>query len=378
VPPPVADLAAPSVPSPTLPTTPTPAPSGQPPVDPIADPQASFAPLPAGAVAAPNAGPPAPTVVNGLVGVATPPTLVDSSSAPSVSLAALAPPPAGTSASSAAKPQAPLPSAPVATLASADIKPAPAVAVAPPIQFSPPPAIDPAGARAPADAAASLPPPFNVKLAAVSGRPTANDATGDAAADGSLASAGTAFTDATSPGSSGQPNAAIQPGFNPVAAPAAQAVATWTAPHAASPGEAVPLAAVPIVIAARVEAGEKQFQIRLDPPDLGRIDVQLNVDSSGRATSHLVVDRADTLDLLRRDAPSLERALQSAGLTTDDGSLQFSLRDQSFAGRDQGASAPVPPSPPPAVPDADLAPIDAAVRRYGQLAGLGGGIDIRV
>jgi flagellar hook-length control protein FliK len=361
-----------------LPTTPTPAPSGQPPVDPIADPQASFAPLPAGAVAAPNAGPPAPTVVNGLVGVATPPTLVDSSSAPSVSLAALAPPPAGTSASSAAKPQAPSPSAPGATLASADIKPAPAVAVAPPIQFSPPPAIDPAGARAPADAAGSLLPPFNVKLAAVSGRPTANDATGDAAADSSLASAGTAFTDATSPGSSGQPNAPTQPGFNPVAAPAAQAVATWTAPHAASPGEAVPLAAVPIVIAARVEAGEKQFQIRLDPPDLGRIDVQLNVDSSGRATSHLVVDRADTLDLLRRDAPSLERALQSAGLTTDDGSLQFSLRDQSFAGRDQGASAPVPSSPPPAVPDADLAPIDAAVRRYGQLAGLGGGIDIRV
>jgi hypothetical protein len=377
-PPPVAELAASSVPSPPLPTAPTPAPSGQAPADTIADPQAGLAPLPAGGVATPNAGPPAPTGVNGLVGVDSPSTLVNSSSAPSVSLAALSLPPAGTSASSAAKPQAPLPSAPVATLASADIKPAPAVAVAPPIQFSPPPAIDPAGARAPADAAASLPPPFTVKLAAVSGRPTANDATGDAAADGSLASAGTAFTDATSPGSSGQPNAAIQPGFNPVAAPAAQAVATWTAPHAASPGEAVPLAAVPIVIAARVEAGEKQFQIRLDPPDLGRIDVQLNVDSSGRATSHLVVDRADTLDLLRRDAPSLERALQSAGLTTDDGSLQFSLRDQSLAGRDQGASAPVPPSPPPAVPDADLAPIDAAVRRYGQLAGLGGGIDIRV
>jgi hypothetical protein len=377
-PPPVAELAAASVPSPPLPTAPTPAPSGQAPADTIADPQAGLAPLPAAAVATPNAGPPAPTGVNGLVGVDTPSTLVNSSSAPSVSLAALLPPPAGTSASSAAKPQAPSPSAPVATLASADIKPAPAAAVAPPIQFSPPPAIDPAGARAPADAAASLPPPFNVKLAAVFGRPTANDATGDAAADTALASADTVFTDATSAGSGGQANAPIQPGFNPVAPPAAQAAATWTAPHAASPGEAVPLAAVPVVIVARVEAGEKHFQIRLDPPDLGRIDVQLSVDSSGRATSHLVVDRADTLDLLRRDAPSLERALQSAGLTTDDGALQFSLRDQSFAGRDQGASAPVPPSPPPAVPDADLAPIDAAVRRYGQLAGLGGGIDIRV
>ena len=86
--------------------------------------------------------------------------------------------------------------------------------------------------------------------------------------------------------------------------------------------------------------------VRADPPDLGRIEVQLNVDSSGRATSHLVVDRADTLDLLRRDAPALERALQSAGLTTDNGSLQFSLRDQSFAGRDQGTPAPLtPPTP---------------------------------
>jgi hypothetical protein len=153
----------------------------------------------------------------------------------------------------------------------------------------------------------------------------------------------------------------------------------WTMPqHAAGPADAVPLAGVPFAIAARVEAGEKQFEIRLDPPDLGRIEVRLNVDSSGRATSHLVVDRADTLDLLRRDAPALERALQSAGLTTDDGALQFSLRDQSFAGRDQGSPAPLSPPAQAAVPDGEIAPIDAALRRYGQLAGLGGGIDIRV
>src|SRR5262249_6289123 len=138
------------------------------------------------------------------------------------------------------------------------------------------------------------------------------------------------------------------------------------------------LCACPIRIARRPEAGERKFEIRLDPPDLGRIEVQLNVDSSGRATSHLVVDRADTLDLLRRDAPVLERALQSAGLTTDSGSLQFSLRDQSFAGRNQGTPAPVtPPTPAPGA-ESDLGPLDAAVRRYGAAAGLGGGIDIRV
>ena len=43
-----------------------------------------------------------------------------------------------------------------------------------------------------------------------------------------------------------------------------------------------------------------------------------------------------TSQTLRRDAPQLERALQHAGLNTE-GGMQFSLRDQSFAGRDQGA-----------------------------------------
>ena len=54
-------------------------------------------------------------------------------------------------------------------------------------------------------------------------------------------------------------------------------------------------------------------------------------------TSRLIVERAETLDLLRRDAPQLERALQHAGLNTE-GGLQFSLRDQSFANRDQIAA----------------------------------------
>jgi flagellar hook-length control protein FliK len=178
----------------------------------------------------------------------------------------------------------------------------------------------------------------------------------------------------------GQPMTTAAPSFNPAIVARHQAAPSeWTSPQrAAGPSDAVSLAGVPIAIATRLEAGERKFEIRLDPPDLGRIEVRLNVDASGRATSHLVVDRADTLDLLRRDAPALERALQSAGLTTDDGALQFSLRDQSFAGRDQGTPAPLAPPTPAAGPESDLAPIDATVRHYGPPAGLGGGIDIRV
>jgi flagellar hook-length control protein FliK len=219
----------------------------------------------------------------------------------------------------------------------------------------------------------ALPPQVAVRFAAASH--TTDDSTSDSGTD--LLGGGS--IGATPPAGSTPPGAAIAPSFTGMLSAIQAVPGAVTAPqHPVVTTDAVPLAAVPIVIVARAEAGERKFEIRLDPPDLGRIEVQLNVDSSGRATSHLVVDRADTLDLLRRDAPALERALQSAGLTTDNGSLQFSLRGHSFAGRDQGTPAPLAPPAPATTAESDSAPLDTALRRYGAAAGLGGGIDIRV
>lgn len=136
-----------------------------------------------------------------------------------------------------------------------------------------------------------------------------------------------------------------------------------------------PIAGLAVEIVARAQDGLRRFEIRLDPPELGRIDVRLDVDSGGKVTSRLTVERADTLDLLRRDAPQLERALQHAGLNTE-GGLEFSLRDQNFANREQA------PRDLPAtrliVPDDEQAAAEAARRGYGRLIGLGGGVDIRV
>jgi flagellar hook-length control protein FliK len=141
---------------------------------------------------------------------------------------------------------------------------------------------------------------------------------------------------------------------------------------------AVPLAGVAVEIAARATVGSNRFEIRLDPPDLGRIDVRLNVDKQGNVTSHLVVERSTTLDMLRRDAPQLERALQDAGLKTGGDGLQFSLRDQgagaqnqSFQDNNAARTARV------IIPTDDVPPVDTA-RNYGRLYGLSGGLDIRV
>jgi flagellar hook-length control protein FliK len=104
----------------------------------------------------------------------------------------------------------------------------------------------------------------------------------------------------------------------------------------ASPGPAsatphVPVSALAVHIASQASNGVKRFDIRLDPPELGRIEVRLDVTREGRVTTHLVVERAETLDLLQRDARQLERALQNAGLDISEEDMKFSLKDQDLA-----------------------------------------------
>ncbi len=87
----------------------------------------------------------------------------------------------------------------------------------------------------------------------------------------------------------------------------------------------VNIPAVAFEIVRQVRAGMQRFEVRLDPPEMGRIDVQMEMEGKN-VTARLVVERAETLDLLQRDARALERALQQAGLNADRANLQFSLK----------------------------------------------------
>ena len=163
------------------------------------------------------------------------------------------------------------------------------------------------------------------------------------------------------------------PSTTPHASENAAAPATLVSQPGPQPA-AVPLSGVAIEIAGKALAGKNRFEIRLDPPELGRIEVRLDVDRDGNVTSRLTVDRQDTLDLLRRDAAGLERALQDAGLKTANNGLQFSLRDQSMneqqAGTSTGSAVLV-------ANDESLPSNDVIPQQY-RLAGQGSGLDIRV
>ncbi len=79
-------------------------------------------------------------------------------------------------------------------------------------------------------------------------------------------------------------------------------------------------------LARQTSEGNTRFQIRLDPAELGRIDVQLDIDKSGQVNARLVVEKAETLDLMQRDQRGLEKALHQAGLDSAKTNLEFSLK----------------------------------------------------
>jgi flagellar hook-length control protein FliK len=98
----------------------------------------------------------------------------------------------------------------------------------------------------------------------------------------------------------------------------------------------IPIGQVPMTIGLRSLRGSNEFQIRLDPAELGRIDVKLEIDKAhGRVMTHLVVDRPETLALLQRDAGQLQQALSQAGFDPSGGGINLSLRGDGSA---QGGS----------------------------------------
>ena len=130
-------------------------------------------------------------------------------------------------------------------------------------------------------------------------------------------------------------------------------------------------------IAASAKSGKTRFEIRLDPAELGRIDVRIDVDRHGQVTSHLTVERPETLSMLRQDANQLQRALDNAGLSTGNGGLQFSLRDQSSQGQNDGNQS-NPNAHRLVVSEEDSVPAVVAGRSYGRMLGSSSGVDIRV
>ncbi|TAF38489.1 MAG: flagellar hook-length control protein FliK [Alphaproteobacteria bacterium] len=84
--------------------------------------------------------------------------------------------------------------------------------------------------------------------------------------------------------------------------------------------------------------GEQKITLQLYPEELGRVDVDMRIDTDNRAVVRISADRGETLDILRADRSELERLLQQSGLKLDGQSLEFNQR-ASHEQQDEQSSA---------------------------------------
>ncbi len=134
---------------------------------------------------------------------------------------------------------------------------------------------------------------------------------------------------------SGEPDAA-EVGISPLNA-ASGTHATQSADHRGAvtlqqPGTHANHAPVAEQVHVAVQRATKEgidlLTISLEPADLGRVEVRMHKGADGQTQISFLVDKAETLDSLARDARGLERMLQDAGVKADAGSMQFNLRQQ--------------------------------------------------
>lgn len=103
-----------------------------------------------------------------------------------------------------------------------------------------------------------------------------------------------------------------------------------------------------VAIARALEPGPQGLRdallVRLDPREMGRIDVRMAFDGDGTLRAVVSADSPAALDLLRRESTQLDRALTDAGVRADGQSLRFEGGGGSGAGG-QGQPGAQPRSP---------------------------------
>lgn len=130
--------------------------------------------------------------------------------------------------------------------------------------------------------------------------------------------------------------AQVQPGANaplPNQAPAQQFAASLpAAPEPATPAEAHSTMSfradkvareMGLEIARQVTAGGSELVIRLDPAELGRINIRMSMNEQGQLRAVVAADAPSVIEAIRNDIPELSRALEQAGVRTDSQSFRF-------------------------------------------------------
>jgi flagellar hook-length control protein FliK len=105
------------------------------------------------------------------------------------------------------------------------------------------------------------------------------------------------------------------------------------------PKPPAPIEQVAVQIKKAIGEGADKINIKLQPANLGKVEVRMEIGKDGILTANVIAERPETLELLQRDVRGLEKVLQEGGLKTDTQSFNFSLKEhaqqQAANGRDK-------------------------------------------
>jgi len=125
----------------------------------------------------------------------------------------------------------------------------------------------------------------------------------------------------------------------PEPADAATPASAPTAAHGASPAAQL---APALVQMGHAPDGATRLTVRLDPPELGHVEVRIERPPEAPARVEITVEKAETLTLLLRDQPQLQHALDQAGVPPEGRSVTFHVAPPDAAPRSEPTTAPAP------------------------------------
>ncbi len=165
-------------------------------------------------------------------------------------------------------------------------------------------------------------------------QPTAPASAANGAAAQKPASIGAPVVDAASPVSqSGTTQGSVLSISSTTPATSATAGQATSAPSTPAPPPALAGASPAVVqvysrMVERFDGKAQQFQIRLDPPELGRVNVRIEIGADHRVHAVLAAHDSNALADLMRGQRALEQSLANAGIDLSEEGIRFELSDQ--------------------------------------------------
>lgn len=109
----------------------------------------------------------------------------------------------------------------------------------------------------------------------------------------------------------------------PLAVPTASTAAALPTTHPAASALPVAQIAPALVTLAKAADGSQQMTVRLDPVELGMVELRISRATSGLTQIDITADKPETLLALQRDQPALHRTLDQAGIPSAGRTVSF-------------------------------------------------------